>query len=862
MTQARYREVVRDNLLNGLKCDACVPGSEIQVLKHYPAGGQRIVTTSASGESIVATSVIGQSIVYTCTGTDSMVFSTSGGQTIVSSISGGPTIVSSVSGGQTNVSSVSGGQTIVSSTGLGQSMVSSTSQGQSLVSTTDGGQSIVSSTSGGQSIVSQTSGGQSIVSSTIRGQSIVSTTGGGQRFVSSTIVGQRFVSSTSPGQSIVSSTSLGQSIVSSTSPGQSVVSSTSRGQSVVSPTSRGQSIVSVTSGGHSIVSLTSGGQSIVSPTSGGQSIVSTTSGGHSIVSSTSGGQSIVSPTSGGQSIVSTTSPGQRFVSSTIAGQIFVSSTSPGQSIVSSTSGGQSILTSASRGQSILTSTSAGQSIVSSTSGGQSVLTSASKGQSVLTSTSGGQSILTSTSGGQSTVSSTSEGQSIPAVPTGEKIVDVPVGKQTPFTKKTDDIFTATLAGTTAFNSEEFFFHLSKSQADRIKNSLDSTGKNETKVQLRFWKINTKREEEQIRSGSFHVVVNFHVVDSGKMVFDIDKEQKKQEPVDITAYLHLNSRNRVRVAHIMKDAFHCACELVQKRTVDELVDVMTVASPQHTEDMIKEKFKGDDDCEVATTNIKASLICPIGRMRLVKPCRSKHCSHVQCIDAKTILSMCRNKPVWKCQICQEPAEWKDLYIDGLFVDILKTVPWDVVEVEFLSDGSWTHKKAASTHKDATDKDKENICDLLNDTIDKLDVIDLTETDDEGTPAKKTPLKTNSSLMNKINKAKNICAKLTSRIEVLSSSYQTDIEERTSSYGCHRNNRNHYRQPGPYERYKRNNSTNYVGQNSYRSSHYYQPSVNLYSWRNNNVTSTGSNPSYQQNSSSSGSFFGHVIRPFWR
>ena len=48
---------------------------------------------------------------------------------------------------------------------------------------------------------------------------------------------------------------------------------------------------------------------------------------------------------------------------------------------------------------------------------------------------------------------------------------------------------------------------------------------------------------------------------------------------------------------------------------------------------------------------------------------------------------------------------------LFIDILDTVPWNVVEVEFLEDGSWTHQSSDRKKKDTVDTDKENICVML-------------------------------------------------------------------------------------------------------------------------------------------------------
>jgi hypothetical protein len=53
--------------------------------------------------------------------------------------------------------------------------------------------------------------------------------------------------------------------------------------------------------------------------------------------------------------------------------------------------------------------------------------------------------------------------------------------------------------------------------------------------------------------------------------------------------------------------------------------------------------------------------------------------------------------------------------------------------------------------------------IDETIDKLEVIDLTETDEEGTPIKKAPLKTNNTLMNKYPAVKNLIEEVASTID---------------------------------------------------------------------------------------------------
>lgn len=105
--------------------------------------------------------------------------------------------------------------------------------------------------------------------------------------------------------------------------------------------------------------------------------------------------------------------------------------------------------------------------------------------------------------------------------------------------------------------------------------------------------------------------------------------------------------------------------------------------------VKEKLNEDADCEIATTMLKVSLICPLGKMRMTTPCRSvttdplikpascraltclsfslylssSTCSHLQCFDASLYLQMNERKPTWNCPVCDKPAVYNNLVIDG-------------------------------------------------------------------------------------------------------------------------------------------------------------------------------------------------------
>ena len=72
-----------------------------------------------------------------------------------------------------------------------------------------------------------------------------------------------------------------------------------------------------------------------------------------------------------------------------------------------------------------------------------------------------------------------------------------------------------------------------------------------------------------------------------------------------------------------------------------------------------------------------------------PCRSSTCDHLQCFDANLYLMMNEKKPKWMCPVCNKPALYENLLIDGYFSDILtsKRLPYDEHEIVLHNDASW-------------------------------------------------------------------------------------------------------------------------------------------------------------------------------
>ena len=91
-----------------------------------------------------------------------------------------------------------------------------------------------------------------------------------------------------------------------------------------------------------------------------------------------------------------------------------------------------------------------------------------------------------------------------------------------------------------------------------------------------------------------------------------------------------------------------------------------------------------------TSQKLTLAGPLCGRRVELPCRSTHCEHFQCFDAKYYLMMNERKQTWMCPICHNSAPFDTLILDAYFTEILesKKLPKDINEINLHNDATWT------------------------------------------------------------------------------------------------------------------------------------------------------------------------------
>ncbi|XP_064608915.1 E3 SUMO-protein ligase PIAS2-like isoform X3 [Liolophura sinensis] len=259
-------------------------------------------------------------------------------------------------------------------------------------------------------------------------------------------------------------------------------------------------------------------------------------------------------------------------------------------------------------------------------------------------------------------------------------------------------------GAVRFQENYFVFHLTPQQAQDIAMSRDfrPCAKFEflVQVQLRFCLLETSCEQDDNFPPSICVRVN------GKMAALPNptpsskpgvEPRRPGRPVDITNLCRLSptSSNHVDVSWASEygRGYCVAIYLVKKLSADILFSRLKQNGNRHADHsraLIKEKLSHDPDSEIATTSLRVSLSCPLGKMKIQNPCRASTCSHLQCFDASTFLMMNEKKPTWTCPVCDKPAPFDKLIVDGLFVEILQQAV-DCNEIQFMEDCSWKPMK---------------------------------------------------------------------------------------------------------------------------------------------------------------------------
>nr|XP_042706630.1 E3 SUMO-protein ligase PIAS2 isoform X7 [Chrysemys picta bellii] len=235
-----------------------------------------------------------------------------------------------------------------------------------------------------------------------------------------------------------------------------------------------------------------------------------------------------------------------------------------------------------------------------------------------------------------------------------------------------------------FQEKFFIFALTPQQVREICISRDFLpgGRRDytVQVQLRLCLAETSCPQEDNYPNSLCIKVNgklFPLPGYAPPPKNGIEQKRPGRPLNITSLVRLSSAvpNQISIswASEIGKNYSMSVYLVRQLTSAMLLQRLKmkgIRNPDHSRALIKEKLTADPDSEIATTSLRVSLMCPLGKMRLTIPCRAVTCTHLQCFDAALYLQMNEKKPTWICPVCDKKAAYESLILDG-FLDAIHT-----------------------------------------------------------------------------------------------------------------------------------------------------------------------------------------------
>ncbi|XP_034477918.1 E3 SUMO-protein ligase PIAS1 isoform X1 [Drosophila innubila] len=281
----------------------------------------------------------------------------------------------------------------------------------------------------------------------------------------------------------------------------------------------------------------------------------------------------------------------------------------------------------------------------------------------------------------------------------------------------------------------FYFTLTPQQATEIATNRDirnsSKIEHAIQVQLRFCLVETSCDQEDCFPPNVNVKVNNKLCQLPNVIPTNRpnvEPKRPPRPVNVTSNVKLSPTvtNTIMVQWCpdYTRSYCLAVYLVKKLTSAQLLHRMKtkgVKPADYTRALIKEKLTEDADCEIATTMLKVSLNCPLGKMKMSLPCRASTCSHLQCFDASLYLQMNERKPTWNCPVCDKPAIYDNLVIDGYFQEVLGSslLKSDDTEIQLHQDGSWSTPGLRSETQILDTPSKPSKVEVISDDVELID-----------------------------------------------------------------------------------------------------------------------------------------------
>lgn len=301
-------------------------------------------------------------------------------------------------------------------------------------------------------------------------------------------------------------------------------------------------------------------------------------------------------------------------------------------------------------------------------------------------------------------------------------------------------------GSSRFQEAQFQFQLTLTQASEIASTRDirmgSKLDYQHQIQLRFCPLDSSAEQGDEFPPSICVTVNSKMCQLPNPIPTNKpnvEPKRPPKPISITSLCKLSPMNpnivNIKWASEFSKGWVVGIWLVEKLTSEQLLERLKLKGTRNTEftrEVIKKKLNDEED-EIATTNLKVTVACPLGKMRMTIPCRPSTCDHLQCFDAMLFLQMNERKPTWQCPVCDKPALYDNLVVDGYFLDVIKApeLPSEENEIILNQDGSW-HPVPKEDDEAKKKREKEE---KKEEDKEEVDLVDLSDDDGEGGGSKK-------------------------------------------------------------------------------------------------------------------------------
>merc|ERR1719238_2704146 len=85
-----------------------------------------------------------------------------------------------------------------------------------------------------------------------------------------------------------------------------------------------------------------------------------------------------------------------------------------------------------------------------------------------------------------------------------------------------------------------------------------------------------------------------------------------------------------------------------------------------------------------------MACPLSMTRMSFPGRASTCDHLQCFDVFMYIKMNEKKPKWVCPVCNKPAYFEHLFLDGFYIQLLLSPKFRALttnDIILNNDASW-------------------------------------------------------------------------------------------------------------------------------------------------------------------------------